>query len=318
MDALKAYASESESENSNSADFKDVCETVDEAESENSDFFGIFGKESGGKESDNCKLVAKEAGDCKTGQDDFLGILYEDKRKADSSEEDRQKLEAVVKKSVLIDSEEVTVEIPSSSFWYDLPVDDIQAYQQTDKQYAKYSDKRPDIGVGQKRTANRYGNQMYLKKTKVSKEFEAGLSKEKEQCGEHNSSQKRKLYFIHPKVTPLLHNKRINCKLPTAKEWDNPGHAGAVNRLKWNIPNYSHLLVTCSMDSTIKIWNIWSQLDPCVQMLKVHSKAVRDVAWNHDGRHLLSSSYDKSAVVTDVETGKLIRQNSLKHVLIDL
>ena len=40
-----------------------------------------------------------------------------------------------------------------------------------------------------------------------------------------------------------------------------------------------------------------------MKILSNHTKAVRDVEWNQDGKKLLSCSYDKTAAVIDVEKG---------------
>ncbi|XP_045186364.2 WD repeat-containing protein 25-like [Mercenaria mercenaria] len=279
MDALKDYASESEDSNSNEVETSDTCKT----ENIRHDFFGIFTRDSS----------------------------------AIDDEKEKHGKETVVKKSVRIDNEKVTVEIPSTSFWSDLPSNELQVFQQTSKfdgrkvensrkLYKKPSFQGHDVSVQQKRTSDSHGNQSDIKRQKASVECDTSFNKDRDQHETRRLNEKRKLFFIHPKITPLLQSKGLNNNIPKNKEWENPGHAGAINRLKWNVPNYSHLLVTCSMDTTLKLWNIWSQLDPCVQILRVHSKAVRDVAWNHDGKQLLSCSYDKSAAVSDAETGAAI------------
>lgn len=59
------------------------------------------------------------------------------------------------------------------------------------------------------------------------------------------------------------------------------------------------------MDSIIKLYNVWSTLDKCVSSLTTHTKAVRLALWGHSGKTVISGSYDRSAAVTDVETGKM-------------
>lgn len=356
MDALKAYSSDSEEsvEGSDPAvevvnespkekekDKIYVCGTrmkrLEQTREEKRNFFGINDEKSC-ETKKNVKNVHEESyetagksGDMKeemhdsgNSTEDFLGIFSQESLRAQRSEK-IMKHEEVVRKSVNVDNEKVTVEIPNSSFWKDIPVDDIEVDQETAsgreedvlhkmyKRDRKHLDKRCDYG-GQ--PGDNHGHQRFLKRTKFSNELIHSVNKDTQQTVGCIESERRKIYFVHSKITPLLHNKRMTCRLPSSKEWDNPGHAGAVNRLKWNIPNYSHLLVTCSMDSSVKVWNIWSQLDPCVQVLRGHSKAVRDVTWNQDGRQLLSSSYDKSAIVSDVEKGvKLTRLEHSSYVL---
>lgn len=57
------------------------------------------------------------------------------------------------------------------------------------------------------------------------------------------TNQKRKLYFIHSKVSPYLNAKPVNkCSGRLTDTW--PAHMGVVNRLVWNVPNFSHLLLS--------------------------------------------------------------------------
>lgn len=114
--------------------------------------------------------------------------------------------------------------------------------------------------------------------------------------------QERKLYYLHSKITHCLYKKSKN-SAPVKLEKEIFAHKGVINCVKWNIPNYSHLFLTASMDTKIKIWNIWSQLDPCLKVVNVHSKAVKDAEWSICGKKILSCSYDRQATVTDVESG---------------
>ena len=58
------------------------------------------------------------------------------------------------------------------------------------------------------------------------------------------------------------------------------------------------------MNEEIRIWNVWSTLDPCVSVLKVHKKSVKHAEWLKDGKSVLSCSFDRTAQITHVETGK--------------
>lgn len=50
-----------------------------------------------------------------------------------------------------------------------------------------------------------------------------------------------------------------------------------------------------------------------VSTLEVHTKACRDIEFNHDGKILFSIAKDKSIMLSDVETGKLIRFYDNSH-----
>lgn len=215
--------------------------------------------------------------------------------------------DTTVKNVVASDKKQYTVEIPNSLFWNDLKPEDIQEAQNINERNAEGSNTGSYLQT-RKRTnlnSNRSYDSDFKKKVRTSFEDLNKVHDDKSmQSSSYQPVQDRKLFFIHSKVQPLLHSKNRLCKLPSSCEWTNIGHAGATNRLKWNIPNYSHLLASCSMDSTIKLWNIWTQLDPCVQVLKVHAKAVKDVHWSPDGRQILSCSYDRTSCIIDAEKGE--------------
>jgi len=119
----------------------------------------------------------------------------------------------------------------------------------------------------------------------------------------------RKRFMVHHKVAPYLHAATQSTnRIPRKVLCVLPGHSGTVNRIHWNIPEYSNLLLTASMDATVRVWNVLSSRDsdPCVCTLKVHSKAVRAARWSACGRRILSCSYDKFARLTDVEHGNVV------------
>ncbi|ESP02854.1 hypothetical protein LOTGIDRAFT_64760, partial [Lottia gigantea] len=89
------------------------------------------------------------------------------------------------------------------------------------------------------------------------------------------------------------------------------GHNQVINRVQWNKPNYSHLVLSVSMDRTIKIWNAWSSLESCVRIINCHDKAVKDCVWDPTGEKILSCCYDRSSALVCVRTGKII--NRLVH-----
>eukprot|EP01083_Nonionella_stella_P028391 78200_1 len=93
-------------------------------------------------------------------------------------------------------------------------------------------------------------------------------------------------------------------------------HEKTVNCVRWSKP-YGHLLATASMDNTCKLWDVirTSQEVKHLCTINVHSGAVRDCQWNWDGSQLLSVSYDKTAVLSDVLTGKAIQRFSADAML---
>ncbi|GFR74824.1 WD repeat-containing protein 25 [Elysia marginata] len=65
-----------------------------------------------------------------------------------------------------------------------------------------------------------------------------------------------------------------------------------------------HGRASTSMDAKVCGWNVWSSMDPCVFTFTCHTKAVRHVEWCHGGKSVFSCSFDRTAQITDVETGK--------------
>ena len=115
----------------------------------------------------------------------------------------------------------------------------------------------------------------------------------------------RKIYFVHSKVSSHL-SRNQKCQPMRKRESLIAAHSSVINRIQWSVPQFSHLLLSASMDTLVKVWNVWSSLDPCVQVLRHHSKAVKDAEWSMCGRHILTCGYDRKAVIADVESGKYI------------
>lgn len=125
----------------------------------------------------------------------------------------------------------------------------------------------------------------------------------KEQHKNTNSSVQKSFFRIHHKISPQLGTSCSRSR--TSQKVVNTicGHGGCINNLEWCMSQYSHLLLSTSMDKCVKIWNVFGSGDCCVQSLGHHTKAVKFACWSHTGKKILSSSFDKSSVICDVETG---------------
>lgn len=136
--------------------------------------------------------------------------------------------------------------------------------------------------------------------------------------GELQKTVNVKVYAVHPKIAPHLNSHQANrCPTKEVHQW--AGHSGVINRLAWcSAAPYSHLLLSASMDTTVRVWNAWAQYQQCVRTLRTHTKAVRDAQWSEDGQQILSSSYDRTAAITDVQTGMYSHSDSeYSHLLFE-
>ncbi|KKA26780.1 hypothetical protein TD95_003157 [Thielaviopsis punctulata] len=70
-------------------------------------------------------------------------------------------------------------------------------------------------------------------------------------------------------------------------------------------PNSSHLLLSASADSKIRIYDVYHNRE-LLRSYSGHSKALSDVHFNYDGTKFISSSWDRTMKLWDTETGKCI------------
>ena len=120
-------------------------------------------------------------------------------------------------------------------------------------------------------------------------------------------SARKSCFTVHHRIAPHLHSfTQSSNRIPRKIFRVLPGHSGTINRIHWCTAEYSQLLLSASMDSTVRVWNVFSSCsdsDTCVRTLRVHRKAVKAARWSACGRQILSCSYDNCAKLTDVEHG---------------
>ncbi|CAD6585834.1 MAG: hypothetical protein TREMPRED_004248 [Tremellales sp. Tagirdzhanova-0007] len=83
------------------------------------------------------------------------------------------------------------------------------------------------------------------------------------------------------------------------------GHNKGVSAVRL-FPKSGHLLLSASMDTKVKLWDIYHEGN-CLRTFLGHSQAVKDVAFNAKGTKFLSASYDRHIKIWDTESGKCIQ-----------
>lgn len=86
------------------------------------------------------------------------------------------------------------------------------------------------------------------------------------------------------------------------------GHNKQLNAIRW-FPKSAHLLLSCSMDHKIKIWEVYGERR-CVRTYIGHNQGVRDICFNNSGAKFLSCAYDRYCKLWDTETGACLSRFS--------
>lgn len=122
--------------------------------------------------------------------------------------------------------------------------------------------------------------------------------------------------FLHPPhdVGTNLRPDAVpdRCYLPKAHIHTWQGHTKGVSAIKF-FPKSAHLLLSCSMDTRVKLWEIYGERR-CIRTYSGHRQAVRDIDFNINGTKFLSAGYDRYIKLWDTETGDVISRFSAKKI----
>ncbi|GBG34564.1 Guanine nucleotide-binding protein subunit beta-2-like 1 [Hondaea fermentalgiana] len=87
------------------------------------------------------------------------------------------------------------------------------------------------------------------------------------------------------------------------------GHDKGVSKIEF-FPKYGHMLLSSSLDCTLKIWAVYESClgggRGLMRTYKGHKEPIRDHVFNKSGDKFVSSSYDRTMRVWDTETGQAI------------
>ncbi|CAI5730441.1 unnamed protein product [Hyaloperonospora brassicae] len=90
------------------------------------------------------------------------------------------------------------------------------------------------------------------------------------------------------------------------------GHTKGVQAIEL-FPQYGHLLLSGSMDNTVRIWDVYNDRK-CQRVYEGHSGAVRGINFSTDGRQFLSCSFDRYIQLWDTETGQAVHSFTTRRV----
>lgn len=189
--------------------------------------------------------------------------------------------------------------------------DDIEGYKGP---WAKYVDEQTVMKPDEEEQLKL--DEITAKRSKRGKKTEDKLIEEKSLLHIKDCYDYQGRSFLH---IPL--DVGVNLKSTTAPEkcflpkklihtWK--GHNKGISTIKW-FPLSAHLLLSCSMDTKIKIWEVYGQRR-CIRTYMGHSQAVRDICFSNNGEQFLSAGYDRFIKLWDTETGDCVSRFTSRKI----
>ena len=108
--------------------------------------------------------------------------------------------------------------------------------------------------------------------------------------------------WVTPPAGVRAETEEHECFIPKKCIKKYTGHTKGVNVVEF-FPKTGHLLLSASMDGKCKIWDVYGDRN-VKRTFSGHSEAVRMATFNESGMEFLSSSFDRSVRLWDVETGQ--------------
>ncbi|XP_066900833.1 pre-mRNA-processing factor 17 isoform X1 [Halyomorpha halys] len=122
--------------------------------------------------------------------------------------------------------------------------------------------------------------------------------------------------FLHPPQDVGVNLKSDSppdkCFIPKSEIHVWKGHTKGISAIRW-FPKYAHLLLSCSMDCRVKLWEVYNERR-CIRTYYGHRQAVRDVCFNNRGTKFLSAAYDRYIKLWDTETGECISRFTSRKI----
>ncbi|GFW98527.1 hypothetical protein TNCV_3791571 [Trichonephila clavipes] len=103
-------------------------------------------------------------------------------------------------------------------------------------------------------------------------------------------------------IIRTLEKEKLISGIPSELHYTFKSHEKSVSSLGWCAVPYSHLLLSSSLDSTVKLWDIYSHERP-LNTFKL-DLPVRAAVWSKTGEQVIAGGFGKKAHVFDALSGK--------------